>query len=72
MFEPRVQEDRLCNLQLEQNAVRELLLVFPESSLGHMWDIDPPAPEPVATVEVQSLVGLEECVQQLMLYPCEH
>lgn len=66
-FDPRAPLDRTTADDRLQGAVQDLLQVFPDSCLGHLWGIGPHPPEVGITVEVSTSSSLQEEAHQLIL-----
>jgi hypothetical protein len=69
-FDPRAAIDRTPSHHEQVSAVKQLLQVFPDSSIGHLWGIQPEPPEAQHFVEVETTSNpLEDALTHLILVP---
>ena len=66
-FDPRAPSYRTTSHECLQASVQDLLSIFPDSSLGHLWGISPQPPEIGITVEVSTSPSLQQEADQLIL-----
>ena len=66
-FDPRQPSDRTTSQEELQSAVHELLQVFPDSCIGHLWGKGPQPPDVGSIIEVSTSLTLQQQAEQLVL-----
>jgi len=68
-FDPRIESDKVTSNESLRESVQQLLDVYPDACLGHLWGIDARPPDAEQTVEVETTFTMADQVQQLMITP---
>jgi len=66
-FDPRTPDRQATSKDVLQASVKDLLSVFPDSCVGHLWGISPEPPEVGSTAEVSTSSSLQTEADQLIL-----
>jgi hypothetical protein len=48
--------------------VEDLINIFPDACIGHLWGIEQPPPEPIIDIEVTTTATLEEQIHQMIIH----
>lgn len=68
-YDPRSPEHRVPQQSLLRAAVKDLVNIFPDACIGHLWGIDHPPPDAINNIEVETTVTLDELIQQMIIHP---
>ena len=68
-FDPRQPQHREPTREQQTTAIKQLLTIYPDACIAHLWGIDPMPPEPAVTVDVETTISLENQARQLILHP---